>query len=422
MMMADDVTTSDTPNDDFRLLGEQITAAMATYQVPGVAVGLWHGGQEYRAGFGVTNVENPLPVDADTLFQIGSTTKTVTATVALRLVEQGTLDLDAPVRTYLPALRLADLPQLTPLGSVWSYNNAGFYLAGRVLEVVTGRPYEALVQEWVFAPLGMDRSFFFANDAITYRVAVGHDVRDGQVVVLRPWPLARAAHPAGGIASTVRDQLRYARFHLGDGTAPDGTRLLTAATMAAMQTPRADADLGRKMALTWFIKDVGGVRTVSHGGATLGQMSAFLLVPERDFAVTILTNADRGVELHREITKWVLQHYLGLADPDPVHEERSAAELAAYAGRYSSIMQDLELTVRDGVLTLQDHPKGGFPTRDSPPSPASPPTRLAFCGVDQVLALDPPYVGVRGEFLRAEDGSIAWFRAGGRIHRRAAAE
>lgn len=87
---------------DFGLLGEQIEAAMETYQVPGVAVGLIHEGREHVAGWGVTNVDHPLPVDGDTLFQIGSTTKTVTATVALQLVERGALDLDTPIRAYLP--------------------------------------------------------------------------------------------------------------------------------------------------------------------------------------------------------------------------------------------------------------------------------------------------------------------------------
>src|SRR5690349_17296976 len=93
---------------DFRLLGEQVVAAMAKYRVPGVAVGLIQGAAEQVAGFGVTNIEQPLAVDGDTLFQIGSTTKTVTGTVLMRLVERGRLDLEAPVRTYLPDLRLAD--------------------------------------------------------------------------------------------------------------------------------------------------------------------------------------------------------------------------------------------------------------------------------------------------------------------------
>ena len=149
--------------------------AMEAHSVPGVAIAVVSGGEEETAGLGVTSIENPLEVTPDTLFQIGSIGKTFTATAIMRLVEQGKVDLDVPVRTYLPDFRLADdnvaarvtirhllthtggwegdyfddfglgddalarmvgrleeLPQLTPLGEVWAYNNAGFYVAGRV--------------------------------------------------------------------------------------------------------------------------------------------------------------------------------------------------------------------------------------------------------------------------------------------------
>src|SRR5262245_59173232 len=92
----------------FEQLGEFVQAAMTRLSVPGVAVGVIPGGEEYTAGFGITNIDNPLPVDADTMFQIGSTTKTITGTMVMRLVEQGKLDLDASIRTYLPTLRLSD--------------------------------------------------------------------------------------------------------------------------------------------------------------------------------------------------------------------------------------------------------------------------------------------------------------------------
>ncbi len=92
----------------FQPLHERITEAMERLHVPGVAVGIIYNGAEYVAAFGVTNVDYPAPVVEDTLFQIGSTTKTLTATVALHLVDMGKLDLDAPVRAYLPDLRLAD--------------------------------------------------------------------------------------------------------------------------------------------------------------------------------------------------------------------------------------------------------------------------------------------------------------------------
>src|SRR5438270_5445236 len=142
--------------------------AMSRYHVPGVAVGILHDGTIDVDGWGVTSVEHPLPVDADTLFQIASVTKTITATVIMRLVERDALDLDAPVRRYLPEFRLrdedaasratlrhlvthtggwlgdsftdfgrgddalaryvtamAELEQLTPLGEIWHYSNSG---------------------------------------------------------------------------------------------------------------------------------------------------------------------------------------------------------------------------------------------------------------------------------------------------------
>ncbi|HRC77110.1 MAG TPA: serine hydrolase domain-containing protein, partial [Kouleothrix sp.] len=201
----------------FAQLCELAAREMERLAVPGVAIGVTDGDREHVAGLGVTSIDNPLPVDADTLFQIGSTSKTITATAAMRLAEQGRLSLDAPVREYLPDLRLADegvaarvtlrhlfnhtggwagdyfddlgggddalarivermrdLPQLTPLGEVWSYNNAGFYVAGRVIEVVSGATFERTIDELVLAPLGMRRSLFFAGDIMTYRFAAGH--------------------------------------------------------------------------------------------------------------------------------------------------------------------------------------------------------------------------------------------------------
>lgn len=448
--------------NQFQPLAEKITELMERLQVPGVAVGIWHGGEAYTAGFGVTNVEHPLPVDENSLFQIGSTTKTVTGTAVMRLVEQGRLDLDTPIRAYLPDLRLADadvaarvtmrhllthlggwvgdffeetglgeaalatyvahmadLPQLTPLGAVWAYNNAGFSLAGRVIEVVTGQPYEAAVQELVLDPLAMNMSFFFAHDAITHRVAVGHEVLADGPVVARPWALARSAHAAGGIISTAVDQLKYARFQLGDGTAASGERLLRPETMRLMQSPQAPANLGREIGLSWLLKTVGGVRVVMHGGATKGQLSAFLLVPEHDFALTVLTNANLGSVLNDEVTAWALEHYLGLVEPEPMHLERPPEEVAPYLGRYTGHLSDAELSLHDGDIILQVIPKGGFPDKDSPPSPAPPPVRVAFTAADQLITLDEPLKGMRGEFLRDEDGRIVWFRTS-RLHRREA--
>ncbi len=444
----------------FQPLHERIMEAMERLHVPGVAVGIIYDGAEHVAAFGVTKVDYPAPVVEDTLFQIGSTTKTLTATVALRLVDMGTLDLDAPVRAYLPDLRLADeataasvttrhllthtggwsgdhfldtgrgedaltsyvasladLPQLTPLGQVWSYNNAAFSLVGRVIEAIAGKPYETVARELALDPLGMRHSFYFPEEVMVHSFAVGHNVVDGEPRVATPWNLARGINPAGGLASSARDQLRYARFHMGDGTAADGTRVLARASIRLMQTPSVHASDDERMGLAWFIRDSGGVRTVRHGGGTYGQISSFMFAPARDFALTVLTNANSGSELTEEVTKWALEHYLSLVEPTPTPLERTEAQLAAYAGRYSAALTVADLVVRDGSLVLELS-YSDYPADEPPPVP--PPARVALYAEDKIIVLDGPLEGSRGEVLRGAGGHIAWLRLGGRVHRREA--
>ncbi|NJD59139.1 MAG: beta-lactamase family protein, partial [Anaerolineae bacterium] len=210
-MMIKDNLTSLQHDERFQAIIELASAEQKRLPIPGAVLGVLFDGLESIAPFGVTSLEHPLPVSEDTLFQIGSITKTFLGTAVMQLVEMGKLALDAPVRTYLPSLKLADesvaahvtmrhllthtggwvgdyfndfgpgedalakmvdkmaeLPQLTPLGEVWSYNNSGFYLAGRVIEAVTGTNFEAAIKELVLEPLGMHMSFFFTDDVITH--------------------------------------------------------------------------------------------------------------------------------------------------------------------------------------------------------------------------------------------------------------
>lgn len=440
-------------------VADTVRAACERRKVPGVAVGIVFAGVEHTAVFGVTSVEHPLDVDVDTLFQIGSITKTFTATAVMRLVESGVLDLERPIATYLPELRLSDaqattevtlrhllthtagwegddfsdpgagddalaryvagmaeLPQLTPPGQTWSYCNSGFCLAGRVIEVATGKTYEMALRELVLEPLDMRHSFFLPAEVMTHRFAVGHYIREDGVVVARPWPIPRASHAAGGITTSLKDLSRYARFHLGDGLAPDGTRLLTSETLALMQSPHATAGhMAESVGLAWLLRNMQGVDVVEHGGGTNGQTSTLELVPERDFAVAVLTNADRGGELCGEVTDGVFKHLLGLEQLEPRVLDLPPEQLAVYVGQYETRLNTIDLTLKDTGLVAQVTPKGGFPTKDSPPWPASPPTRVAFFAEDRILALDPPWTGSRAEFLRHADGRIAWLRWGGRI-------
>jgi len=431
---------------------------MERYHVPGVAIGMLRAGDIDVAGFGVTSVEHPLPVDGDTLFQIASVTKTMTATVVMRLVERGALDLDAPVRRYIPAFRLrdpaaqeratvrhlvthtggwlgdcfadfgngddaveryvaamAELEQITPLGEIWHYSNSSFALLGRLIEVVTGKSYEEATRDLLFRPLGMTRSCFSAGEAITHRVAIGHVIVDEKPTVARPWAFPRAATPVGGVVSTANDLMRYARFHLGDGTTPDGARLLSRASLDLMRTPLADADLDRKVGVSWFVRTVGGVRLQYHGGVAIGQQGVLMLAPDRGEAVTVQTNSARGGLLHQDVTTWWQRQRLAINVPEPVYIELDRTRYTEYADRYLAELSDAELELSGTGLVYRSFSHNRLGVQPKPPDP--PPSRVAFTSDARFTLLDGPLKDTRGEFLRGPDGRVRFMRVGGRVYR-----
>jgi CubicO group peptidase (beta-lactamase class C family) len=457
--------------DTWQHLADYVAEMMERHKVPGVALGVFCDGETQAGGLGVTHVDHPLPVTADTLFQIGSITKTFVGTAALRLVEQGALDLRAPVRTYLPDFRvadeeasagatlwhllthtggwagdffhdtgagedalaryvadMADLPQEAPLGTQWSYNNAGFSVLGRVLEVVTGQGFAAALRELVLQPLGLACTFLDPDEVMTRRFVAGHAVERGVPRVARPWGMPAADYPMGGLVSTVVDLLRYARFHLGDGCTEEGARLLAPATLAAMQAPEVPIWKGEAWGLSWAVDEVGGgdeaapaaVRLVRHGGGTKGQVSHLLLVPSRGFALAVGTNSETGGAITEGVRRWALREYLGLDWPKPQPQEVEPQALAEFAGYYQGYFEDLELAMLAGRLVGQAVYKRGFPSEAVPPPPAPPPVSLGLCEADRLLVLDGPEEGEQAEVVRRADGSIGWLRFGGRLHTRRA--
>ncbi|MBW7882302.1 MAG: beta-lactamase family protein [Caldilineaceae bacterium] len=444
---------------------EELQAACAEYAVPGVAVGILHKGETYMAGFGVNNVNQPRPVDPDTLFQIGSVTKTVTATAIMWLVEKGKVELNAPVRRYLPDFALkepklaeqvtvqhllmhvagwmgdffydtgrgadalakyvammADLPIVHPLDQGWAYNNAAFGVAGRIIEVVSGESYEHFVSQRILAPLGMEMSFFFPEDVLYYNVAVGHNTQeDGAQELAKPWALARSSNPAGGIVSTVRDQLRYARFHLGDGTTESGQTLLSRASLQEMQkTHRKAASLADEVGISWLIRLVGDTRLVNHSGATNSQYSALVLVPARNFAITILTNGSRGRTLNNVIVKTALERFLKVSQAEPAVMPLTLELARQYRGHYEAALAAIDIEPQGEGVVVHVQPRGGFPDQNTPPPPAPPPAPFYAYAEDLLWAKDGPMLGSKAEFLRNAQGDVYGFHLGGRIYQRAA--
>jgi CubicO group peptidase (beta-lactamase class C family) len=456
----------DDPQGVFDQLCAYIEKQMQQRSVPGVAIGILHGGEIYATGLGVTSVDNPLPVTDETLFQIGSISKTFTCLAVMRLVEMGKLDLHATVRTYLPDFKvadrtasahttiwhllthmsgwvgdlfedtgagddamakyvalMADQEQLAPIGTVWSYNNAGFYLAGYLIEQVTGQRYERAMRELVFEPLDLRRCFYDPGEVITHRFAVGHRSEGTDTRVARPWPLPRAAYPAGGIACDAKELLRYARFQMGDGTFEQEDeqghiQVVQPETMSLMHSSQASRWGDKEqIGLSWFIDDIGGTRQLTHGGGTVGQVTLLAMVPERQLAVVVLTNSEQGGAVTDGVRRWVLQHYLGLEEPEPKPIDATEEELSAYAGFYSRPFADIELGMLCGQLVGQVVYKRGFPSRDQPPPPPPPPMPLSLCEKDRLVVTGGPGKGGRAEVIRSADGTIGWLRFG-RIHQR----
>ena len=451
-------------------LQDKVRELADEFNVVGVAVGVYVAGEEHYAFHGMTSSENPLPVDDKTYFQFGSTGKTYTATAMMRLVEQGKVDLGAPVRTYLPEFSLKDenvaanvtvlqlfnhtagwegdmmddtgdgddaiekyvarmvkLEQVTPLGATVSYNNASLSVAGLIIEKVTGLPYDKAIRELLLKPLGMDETLFFPNEIMTRRFVVGHTRKDetGEVSIARPWALPRGNMPAGGISSTARDQVAWAKFHLGDGTAADGTRVLNKESLDLMKQPTAEmrgSALGDYVGISWLMKDVDGVRIVGHGGTTNGQYSEFVTVPERGFALISMTNTGPGgSQLNTELEKWALEHYLGLVDVEPEQLTLGDEALEQFTGRFETIAASVDLTAEGGRLLasvqLKPHFAAMLREQGEEVPDEQPPIPLAILAGDgdQYVVPDGPAKGMKGYFTRDAGGRVIGVHLGGRL-------
>jgi CubicO group peptidase (beta-lactamase class C family) len=386
----------------------------------------------------------------------------------MRLVADGTLELHAPVRRYVPELALGDeqsaaeitvlnllnhtsglgvgyiadtgegddalatyvakLPELelvAPPSARASYSQAGYNLAGRILEKATGLTYERAVSSLVLQPLGLSHSFYARDDVMTRRFSVGHNVgADGTPAVARLWRRWRGDNPGGGLASSVDDQLRWARFHLGD-SGPAGDSVLPTGIRRRMQEPTVElrgSALGDSIGICWFLRDVDGVRTVGHGGSANGQFAELLLVPERDFAVVSLSNAGPdGIPFNRAVVRWALQHFLGVVDRDPEPLPYEAARAEQLVGTYE--VNDLTLSVADtgDGLTLEVEIKPEIrAAAEKELPPGYPPVVIGLLpgDGDEFIVTSGGMQGQRGFFSRDDDGAVVGADLAGRLFHR----
>lgn len=404
--MTDTTDTTGTTTDLSAHWTARLAELAARHSVPGASLGVLHRGELVaETAVGLANTRAGIEATPDTLFQVGSITKVWTTTVAMALVDEGRLDLDAPLVSVLPGLRLAN-EELTrgvtlrhlmthtsgidgdlftdtgrgddclekfaalladtapnhPLGATLSYCNAGFTLLGRALEVVTGVQWDELMRERLYRPLGLTHTATLPEDVIRFRAAVGH-LGDPPTQAPR-WGMMRSAGPAGAICSTPREVLTFARLHMDDGVTPDGTRILSAEGVAAMQSPQASIPdpyaLGHSWGLGWFLDTWDGHRVYGHDGATIGQSAFLRVLPDAGLAICLLTNGGDTASLRRDVFGEITRELAGVTMRPGIEPAAGPVDLdpAAHVGVYERLSNRMEIVERDGGLVMFDRITG----------------------------------------------------------------
>jgi len=380
---------------------DRLSALADEHGVVGASFAIGLGEQTVTAASGVLNLRTGAPATPGSVFQIGSITKVFTAVLALQLVDEGLLDLDVPVVTYLPEFRvadpgltqgvtvrhllchtsgidgdlfldtgrgddnleryvaaMADLPRNHPLGATMSYSNSGYVLLGRLIEVVRGGTWDSVLRERLLAPLGLTSAGTLPEEALLFGAATGHVTPAGQEEpqVAAQWGLFRSTGPAGLIHMTAQELLVFARMHLQGGVAPDGTRVLSAAQVEAMQQPQVELPdrwtLGSHWGLGWFLMDWSGRRVYGHDGSTFGQNGFLRVLPDAELSVALLTSGGHSRDLFEELFGEVFAELAGVelpARPGPAADP-APFDPVDYVGRY----------VREGVEIAVEQGEGGL--------------------------------------------------------------
>lgn len=281
-----------------------------------------HGAVVMRKGYGLANMEWGVPNAADTKFRLGSITKQFTATLIMQLVEQGMIDLAAPLTRYLPEypartgdrvtvhqllnhtsgiVGFTEIPSFgatvrnpyTPTkfldvfskfdllfepGTMYSYNNSAYFLLGVILEEVTGRTYEELLRERIFEPLGMGNSGYDSPQLLLSNRAAGYGKRFDGSYVNTPYLDMTQPYSAGALYSTVDDLYRWDQSLYTE-------QILSAESKAQMFTPGL-SDYG----YGWVITEEDGVATIEHGGTINGFNTLITRNVESQRLIVLLNN------------------------------------------------------------------------------------------------------------------------------------
>ncbi|MFG1815838.1 serine hydrolase domain-containing protein [Kribbella sp. NPDC049174] len=381
-------------------LDENLARLIAKHDVPAASIAVFADGEVSEAAAGVLNLNTGVEATTDSIFQIGSITKLWTTTLIMQLVAEDKVDLDRPVRDYLPEFKLADevaaaavtprhllihtggfsgdaftptsrgddgvelyvrdvvpgLAQEVPLGAGFSYNNAGFVILGRIAEVLRGKPYHELVREHIVVPLEQKHVATIPDEALLYRTALGHvSPTPGAPLQAAPqWSLVHGMAPAGALlAMSARDLIAFGRAYL------DAT-LLDRSAIDSLWEPQVDVPptggLAEQWGLGWMIFGAEGGPLYGHDGGTIGQSAFFRLVPAKGVAVALLTNGGDAPALYDELVGHVLRETAGVELPKRPVPPSEPAEISPelVTGRYDGVLVTVTISVEDGEFWVVD--------------------------------------------------------------------
>jgi CubicO group peptidase (beta-lactamase class C family) len=346
------------------VLEKDVRDTMAAWHLPGLAIAVVQNDRViFVKGYGIKEIGKSDVVTADTLFEIGSTTKAFTATAMAMLADEKKLSWDDPVRNYVAGFHISDtctdalitlrdiashrsgvarhdelwddsdfsrdelikrigaMKISKPIRTAYQYNNLMFVTAGEAAASAAKMPWEELIRTRIFAPLGMTESRIAFADWPASDHATGHrgDVTNGAAI--QPMRNYDALAPAGTIKSSAHDMAQWLRFQLGGGVI-DGKRLLSEAALDETHTPQTIIPIGPgtralypdtnflTYALGWNASDYHGELLVAHAGALNGFRTNVALLPKRHLGIAILENIGRGSAL-AALRNTILDQFLG---------------------------------------------------------------------------------------------------------------
>jgi CubicO group peptidase (beta-lactamase class C family) len=386
-----------------------LDALAKQHKVPGASLGVLQGAEVVVLTTGVANRNTGVAVTPSTLFQIGSNTKLYTATLVMQLVDEGLVDLDAPVKRYLKDWQLSDkqardgitvrhlmthtsgiegdyfddfgrgddgiekfvaslktIGTVYPPGEMWSYCNTGWTMLGRIVEVLRGEPYHKVLRDRLLAPIGARSTTVLMDEMLAHSCAVGHVIspRAPEPIVPPAVMMSFSHAPAGSMTtSTPAEVLSFVRLHLNGGKAKDTTQVVSAESVQAMQQPQAKFPrtvLGSGMGLGWLLSEWDGERVIGHGGGTIGQLSFLQVLPDRPFAVCLLTNCMTGGLLWSDLSRYLYPEFAGVM-PNALPLEPAVApklDRTKYTGTFKRFGMQVEVKDDDGRLVAVAKPEG----------------------------------------------------------------